>query len=238
MNDIQRVGVFSFCTIVLLFCLISVVSAGTTKPEIGVKQSGVLEVARLIIIGGCIAVIWWKKRPDSDKVSSVNTGSTGHGIPSPSLNEDGVSGTTHHDIFIGYSVQDKPIADAVCTGLEKRGIRCWIAPRDLLPAGNYQEGLVDAITSSKIMVLIYSSYANESPHLIREVTIAFSKKVIIIPFRIDDSPLSKNMQYVMSIPHWFDAFTPPLENHIKELGDLVLILLENERVKQKTEKLF
>ena len=86
---------------------------------------------------------------------------------------------------------DKPIADAVCAGLEGRGIRCWIAPRDILPGVNYQEGIIDAINSTKIMVLILSSHANESPHVIREATIAMSKKVIIIPFRIDDSPCQK-----------------------------------------------
>ena len=38
-----------------------------------------------------------------------------------------------HDAFISYSSKDKTIADAVCARLEARGIRCWIAPRDVRP---------------------------------------------------------------------------------------------------------
>lgn len=185
-----------------------------------------------MIIGG-IALFWWKKQPNSRKASSGGKGTTGHSIQVPSSYEGNVSGTINHDIIISYSTQDKPVADAICAGLEARGIRCWIAPRDILPGVNYLEGIIDAITSSKIMVLIFSSHANESPHVIREATIAMSKNVIIIPFRIDGSPLSKTMEFIISVPHWLDAVTPPLEDHIKELGDTIMILLENERKKQR-----
>jgi hypothetical protein len=37
------------------------------------------------------------------------------------------------DVFISYSHQDKPTADAACATLEAEGIRCWIAPRDVAP---------------------------------------------------------------------------------------------------------
>jgi hypothetical protein len=183
-----------------------------------------------IVIIGAIVLAYSKfvKKPKS-------AGTVGPGIQVPSSYEGRVSGTVNHDIIISYSSLDKPIADAVCAGLEARGIRCWIAPRDILPGVNYQEGIIDAITSSKIMVLIYSSHANESPHVIREATIAMSKKVIIIPVRIDDSPLSKTMEFIISVPHWLEAITPPLENHIKELGDTIMILLENERKKRNKQ---
>jgi hypothetical protein len=45
-----------------------------------------------------------------------------------------------HDVFISYSSHDKPIADAVCAGLEAAKIRCWIAPRDMLPGVPYGGG--------------------------------------------------------------------------------------------------
>jgi hypothetical protein len=157
--------------------------------------------------------------------------SAGPTIRVPSAYQGRVSGTIDHDVIVSYSTPDKPKADAVCAGLEARGIRCWIAPRDILPGINYQEGIVDAITSSKIMVLIYSSHANESPHVIREATIAMSKKVIIIPFRTDDSPPSKTMEFITSVPHWLDAIDPPLEKHIEELANTVMILLKNEKKK-------
>jgi hypothetical protein len=120
-------------------------------------------------------------------------------------------------VIISYSSFDKPIADAVCSGLEARGIRCWISPRDILPGINFQEGVIDAIDNSSMMVVILSLHSNESPHVIRELTRAVSKGLIIVPFRIEDVPLSKTMEYLLSVPHWLDAFPAPLEQHIETL---------------------
>ena len=38
-----------------------------------------------------------------------------------------------HDVFISHSHHDKIAADLVCACLEAKKIRCWIAPRDILP---------------------------------------------------------------------------------------------------------
>jgi TIR domain len=35
--------------------------------------------------------------------------------------------------FISYASQDKPVADAVCQALERAGMACWIAPRNVVP---------------------------------------------------------------------------------------------------------
>ena len=181
-----------------------------------------------VVLVGLVAIAYNKlsKKPPA-------AGAAAPGIQIPSSYPGRVSGTVNHDIIISYSTQDKPTADAVCAGLEMRGIRCWIAPRDILPGVDYLEGIVDAITSSKIMVLIYSQHSNESPHVIREATIAMSKKVIIIPFRLDNSQPSTTIGFIISVPHWLDAITPPLESHIRELADTIMILLENERKKQR-----
>jgi hypothetical protein len=132
----------------------------------------------------------------------------------------------HHDVFICYANPDKPVADAVCAYLESHSIRCWIAPRDVLPGENFPESIIGAIEESRIMVLVFSSHANSSQHVLRELTKAVSKGVIIIPFRIEDAPLSKSMEYLIGLPHWLDAITPPLERHIDTLVNTVDILLK------------
>jgi hypothetical protein len=137
----------------------------------------------------------------------------------------GASAKIAHDVFISYAHVDKPTADAICSTLEGRRIRCWIAPRDVMPGTNYQEAIIDAIDTSRIMVLVFSSHSNTSPHVIRELTKALSQGVIIIPFRIEDVPLSKSMEYLISLPHWLDALTPPVEKHIDKLAEYVEVLL-------------
>ena len=140
-----------------------------------------------------------------------------------------------HDVFICYSSDDKPIADAICARLEAKGIRCWIAPRDVLPGLPYQQALITAIDTSRILVMVFSSSANDSPHVLRELSRAVDKNVIIIPFRIEDVQPSNALAYILSVPHWLDAINPPLEKHIEELGNTIMILLENEKKKQKTD---
>jgi hypothetical protein len=130
-----------------------------------------------------------------------------------------------HDIFLSYSSPDKPVADAVCAALEADGIRCWIAPRDILPGSTWAEAIVDAIEQSKAMVVIFSMSANSSPQVIREVDLAVSKGVIVIPFRIEAIKPSKALEYFLSTPHWLDALTPPLERHIRQLVETAAALV-------------
>ena len=41
-----------------------------------------------------------------------------------------------HDVFISYAAKDRTVAEAACAALESEGIRCWIAPRDVLPGAD------------------------------------------------------------------------------------------------------
>ncbi|MDP3564640.1 MAG: toll/interleukin-1 receptor domain-containing protein, partial [Methanoregula sp.] len=120
-----------------------------------------------------------------------------------------VRSQSHHDVFISYAQEDKVIADAVCARLESHHIRCWIAPRDVTYAKDFPEAIIEGIDGSRILVLIFSSHANKSPHVIRELTNAVNKGRIIAPFRIEDVIPSKSMEYLISVPHWLDAITPP-----------------------------
>lgn len=122
-----------------------------------------------------------------------------------------------HDIFISYSSEDKNVADAVCSGLETQGVRCWIAPRDVSPGQEWAATIVDAIEECNSFVVILSSGSNKSSQVLREVERAVNAGKIVIPFRIEDLTPSKSLGYFLSVPHWLDAMTEPLEMHIDEL---------------------
>ncbi len=130
-----------------------------------------------------------------------------------------------HDVFISYSSQDKAVADAACATLEARGIRCWIAPRDVLPGREWGGSIIDAIEASRAMVLVFSETANQSRQIMREVNHAVEKGVAVVPFRIQDVMPSKSMEYYLDVTHWLDALTPPLEDHLQELANKLELLL-------------
>jgi TIR domain len=125
------------------------------------------------------------------------------------------------DVFISYASKDKTVADAVCARLESAGIRCWIAPRDIVASTSYGEAIIDAIHGAKVMVLVFSSSANASGHIPKEVERAVSSGVPILPFRIEDVAPGKSLDYFIGSVHWLDAMTPPMETHLDNLAATV-----------------
>src|SRR5271169_6285593 len=130
-----------------------------------------------------------------------------------------------HDVFISYASGDKVVADAVCAMLELHAIRCWIAPRDVLPGLPYGEAIIDAIHESRIMVLVFSSKANLSGHIPKEIERAVSQGITVMPLRIEDVAPAKSLDYFIGSVHWLDALTPPLEVHLQRLAGNVQTLL-------------
>lgn len=124
-------------------------------------------------------------------------------------------------VFISYSSKDRTVANMVCALLEERGHRCWIAPRDIIPGTSWGEAIVDGIKSARVFVLIFSSHANASPQILREVERAVHHGMPILPFRIEEVMPERSLEYFMSVPHWLDALSPPVEDHIVRLGDVI-----------------
>lgn len=130
-----------------------------------------------------------------------------------------------HDVFISHSSQDKTVSDAICAALEAAGLRCWIAPRDVQPGRSFAGEITRAIEQSKAMVLVFSANSNNSSQVLREVQLAVSAQLHILQFRIEEVLLNDDLKYYLSTPHWLDAMTPPLENHLGRLAGSLKTLL-------------
>jgi hypothetical protein len=129
------------------------------------------------------------------------------------------------DVFLSYSSKDKTAADAACSVLEASGIRCWVAPRDIVPGADWGEAIIEAINGCQVMVLIFSGNANASQQVKREVERAVNRGLPIIPVRIENVLPTQALEYFLSTPHWLDAFTPPLQQHLEHLAATVKHLL-------------
>jgi hypothetical protein len=133
-----------------------------------------------------------------------------------------------HDVFISYASEDKITADAVCARLESHRIRCWIAPRDVLPGMDYGQALVEAIKQSRLVVLVFSARSNASPHVRREVERAVAKGIPVLPLRIEDVPLSPSLEYFLHKIHWLDALTRPVEKHLEQVAETVRLIMSGQ----------
>jgi len=121
------------------------------------------------------------------------------------------------DVFVSYSQPDFGCAMELVGRVEQEGINCWIAPRDIAPSADWAAEIIDAISNSRTMVLVFSASSNESPQVRREVERAVHKQVSILPFRIENVLPSKSLEYFLSAQHWMDAFPPPREPHYARL---------------------
>ena len=133
-----------------------------------------------------------------------------------------------HDVFISHSSIDKNVAAAVCAGLESAGIRCWIAPRDILVSERWPKAIANAIPKSKAMVLIFSSNSNDSEDAKAELILARESKVVILPFKIEDVEQEEEMKYLLAGLHWLDATNPPTKAQIRHLVEMVRAIIQVE----------
>lgn len=122
------------------------------------------------------------------------------------------------DAFISYSSKDHDAAQEIGDMLEKRGIVCWIAPRDVTPGKSYAEEIIDSICATHATILILSENSNESAQVRNEIERAVHYGKTIIPLRIRNVMPSKALELFVGAPHWVDAWIPPLEQKIDQLA--------------------
>ena len=78
------------------------------------------------------------------------------------------------------------------------------------------------------MVVVFSSNANASDHIRREVERAVGHGIPVVPVRIENVMPQGDLEYFLSASHWMDAITPPLEKHFDELAGKLRSLLQIE----------
>lgn len=139
------------------------------------------------------------------------------------------------DVFISYSSQDKQMAEEIYQTIEKNGLKCWIAPRDIPPGKKYAACIIEAIRNSSMMVIVFSSNSNNSDHVLTECEHAMSLKKIIIPFRIQEITPSDEMQYYINSRQWIDAFGPLLEEHLTKLVNRIRSSLDDLKNASKSD---
>jgi hypothetical protein len=97
--------------------------------------------------------------------------------------------------FISYAKNDRQQALSVCGQLERQGISCWIAPRDVRKGYTWAGEIVHAIQNAHVMVLLFSRHSNASVEVLREVTLASGKGKQIYTLRLEDITPTGGLEY-------------------------------------------
>ncbi len=109
-------------------------------------------------------------------------------------------------VFISHGSENRDEANALCAYIESRGVKCWIAPRDVRPGIDYSEELQAAIETCAAFVVLVTDMANKSPYVRAETEMAFSSHKPIFPVRQADIKPAAGLALFLKIRHWTDAY--------------------------------
>jgi|GEM_PF-2684662 len=109
-------------------------------------------------------------------------------------------------VFISYGSENSDEANALCAYIEERGVKVWIAPRDVRPGLDYSEALQGAIEGCLAFVVLVTDMANKSPYVRAETEMAFSNSKPIFPVRMTDIKPASGLAFFLKIRHWTDAY--------------------------------
>jgi hypothetical protein len=110
------------------------------------------------------------ERNDNNNWQSCESIYVGIGVPSTSrVLAKSMRPLPTFDAFLSPLAHDKAIGDAACAALEQVGLRCWMAPRAIVPGQEWSASIVEGIERSNVLVLLHSTHANASRQILREV---------------------------------------------------------------------
>jgi hypothetical protein len=143
------------------------------------------------------------------------------------------------EIFISYSTIDTAQAETVRNVLEKNGISCWMAPRDIPGGSNYTKEIPIAIRNCKIFVLILSKNAQSSHWVLKELDSAVNCGKIILPFMLEDCLLNDEFNFLLTGAQRYAAYQKKaevMENFILRIkGILALPSSDVNEEEQKSD---
>jgi hypothetical protein len=111
-------------------------------------------------------------------------------------------------VFVSHGSEDSGEANELAALIEAKGVRAWIAPRDVRPGQDYSEQLQEAIEQCAAFVVLVTDKANKSPYVRAETEMAFSTSKPIFPVRMSDIKPAAGLAFFLKIRHWTDAFGP------------------------------
>ncbi len=151
----------------------------------------------------------------------------------------GYAKPAERDVFICHrtAAPDQDIADAICTRLEERGLRCWIAPRNILAGSqNYERDIIKGVENCRIFLVVTSFKSIYSEDCEKELKAAVLADKALYSFRIDDTEYDGAFKRALSSVQWLDARDDPYAHLEQLVVDIKGMLAEDEREKAALEE--
>jgi hypothetical protein len=90
------------------------------------------------------------------------------------------------DLFLSYCHEDRDVAEEFIKRASERGLDVWY-DRYIEGGRDWRNSIVDALTRSSALLILFSQASNQSTQLIKEIAIADRGGKLVIPVLIDDT---------------------------------------------------
>ena len=128
------------------------------------------------------------------------------------------------DIFLSYSRADRQLAERFVQAAAERGVSVWF---DFQIEGgqNWREKIVQALDSSKALVILFSEHSNKSTQLIKELAIADKLRKRVIPVLVSNCEPRGAYLYELASLNWINIQPDP-ETRLASLVDGLIAQLD------------
>jgi hypothetical protein len=89
--------------------------------------------------------------------------------------------TPQFDVFISYAAGDSAVADELRSDLEKSGLKCFMAEKDILVAAEWQDSIRAALIGSKRVLVLLTPRSINRPWVLMETGAAWALGKPLIP---------------------------------------------------------
>jgi len=123
--------------------------------------------------------------------------------------------------FISHASKDATLAQRLSASLESRGVRCWIAPRDVNPGQPYAEEIVRGVAGCASFILIATAEAIASRNVMNELEQAHRTNRAIYTVMVGQPKLTGEISYYIARLHWLESKDGGLEESAERLSEVL-----------------
>jgi hypothetical protein len=110
----------------------------------------------------------------------------------------------YYSCFISYSTRDQKFGDLLHSQLQGKGVRVWLATKDLKIGDKFRAKIDEAIRLYDKLLLVLSQDSVKSPWVEAEVEAAFEKEIkqkrtVLFPIRLDDAVMNTQEAWAAEI---------------------------------------
>src|SRR5262245_4797104 len=121
------------------------------------------------------------------------------------------------DVFVSYSRQDNDKVLALTRKLRDAGVSMWMDVRNIDGAAMWGEEIVNAVANSKVLLLLVSKSAVNSPNVVKEVLLASERRGHILPVDLEPTEIPGSLKYALAGIQHIEYFRGDPDEHMKSI---------------------